>query len=323
MPPQTTGAAKASTSSPTTAPKKKLGSSSSIFSLKCGCKDAKSVSVSSTRSDGSHKATAAADPTAAANFSGRHHHPPALSTRPETSSADTITFTTATTSTSHDDDEEDDDNDSPSFSGLLRQLSDLERSVAAWDLRRESSCSWAPVGGRGRTEEEEDEEGEGGKVRRHSTHLVGYDKVREKAAAGFDGKGSSPQRDQRRPRHRRTQSEGGGGRVRGKVGESVAVVKQTEDPLGDFRRSMLQMIVEKEILSGEELQELLCRFLALNSPSHHSLIIRAFADIWRDVFSGYGSSPKAADLLVPPSVRRQGLPLDRRSRHYYQRRPSV
>ncbi|KAJ6818133.1 uncharacterized protein M6B38_407320 [Iris pallida] len=34
------------------------------------------------------------------------------------------------------------------------------------------------------------------------------------------------------------------------VEESVAVVKETEDPLGDFRRSMLQMIVEKRSWTG-------------------------------------------------------------------------
>jgi uncharacterized protein (TIGR01568 family) len=89
--------------------------------------------------------------------------------------------------------------------------------------------------------------------------------------------------------HRRTVSEGGGGS--GRVEESVAVVKESADPLGDFRRSMLQMIVEKEIVGGAELRELLHRFLSLNSPRHHHLILRAFAEIWEEVFAGHDRAP--------------------------------
>lgn len=89
--------------------------------------------------------------------------------------------------------------------------------------------------------------------------------------------------------HRRTVSEGGGGS--GRVEESVAVVKESADPLGDFRRSMLQMIVEKEIVGGAELRELLHRFLSLNSPRHHHLILRAFAEIWEEVFAGHERAP--------------------------------
>ncbi|KAF6995075.1 hypothetical protein CFC21_011644 [Triticum aestivum] len=102
-------------------------------------------------------------------------------------------------------------------------------------------------------------------------------------------------------RHRRTASEGGGRRVE----ESVAVVKESADPLADFRRSMLQMIVEKEIVGGADLRELLHRFLSLNSPHHHHLILRAFAEIWEEVFSGYERTP---DFLVSHSHGRKRLP---------------
>lgn len=91
------------------------------------------------------------------------------------------------------------------------------------------------------------------------------------------------------PRHQRIRSEGG------RVDESVAVVKDSDDPLTDFRRSMLQMIVEKEIVGGEELKELLRRFLLLNAPDHHDVILRAFTEIWNEVFSGYQNTP---DFLV-------------------------
>ncbi|MQM21367.1 hypothetical protein Taro_054407 [Colocasia esculenta] len=80
---------------------------------------------------------------------------------------------------------------------------------------------------------------------------------------------------------------------KGRVVESVAVVKESEDPYWDFRQSMLQMILEKEIYAWEDLQELLSSFLALNSPCHHDVILRAFTEIWGGVYppnatSSYG-----------------------------------
>ncbi|XP_031476764.1 transcription repressor OFP8-like [Nymphaea colorata] len=71
----------------------------------------------------------------------------------------------------------------------------------------------------------------------------------------------------------------------GRLGESVAVVKTSDDPLADFRWSMLQMIVEKEIVAVDDLRELLRCFLSLNSPQHHDLILRAFVEIWSEFFS--------------------------------------
>ncbi|KAJ6817356.1 transcription repressor OFP8-like [Iris pallida] len=67
--------------------------------------------------------------------------------------------------------------------------------------------------------------------------------------------------------------------------ESVAVEKVSSDPYVDFKESMLQMIVEKEMYEWEELRELLNLFLSLNSPYHHHLILRAFAEIWEGIFS--------------------------------------
>ncbi|KAF8698494.1 hypothetical protein HU200_035235 [Digitaria exilis] len=143
----------------------------------------------------------------------------------------------------------------PSLSALLRQLGELERSV---------KCLHAAAGSG-----DEAEAATGAK----------------KHAGGGGG---------RRRQHRRTVSEGGGGGS-GRVEESVAVVKESADPLADFRRSMLQMIVENEIVGGDELRELLHRFLSLNSPHHHHLILRAFAEIWEEVFAGYERTP---DFLV-------------------------
>lgn len=78
----------------------------------------------------------------------------------------------------------------------------------------------------------------------------------------------------------------------GKIdGESVAVEKESDDPYLDFRQSMLQMILENEIYSKEDLRELLTCFLQLNSPYHHGIIVRAFTEIWNGVFSVRSSSP--------------------------------
>ncbi|KAH7855644.1 hypothetical protein Vadar_027087 [Vaccinium darrowii] len=68
-------------------------------------------------------------------------------------------------------------------------------------------------------------------------------------------------------------------------GETVAVEKDSDDPYLDFRRSMLQMILENEIYSKEDLKELLNCFLQLNSPYYHGIIVRAFSEIWNGVFS--------------------------------------
>ncbi|CAK9180789.1 unnamed protein product [Ilex paraguariensis] len=75
-------------------------------------------------------------------------------------------------------------------------------------------------------------------------------------------------------------------------GESVAVEKETDDPYLDFRQSMLQMILEKEIYSKDDLRELLNCFLQLNSPYYHGIIVRAFTEIWNGVFSVRSGSPE-------------------------------
>ncbi|XP_040995964.1 transcription repressor OFP7-like [Juglans microcarpa x Juglans regia] len=70
----------------------------------------------------------------------------------------------------------------------------------------------------------------------------------------------------------------------GKVRESFAVVKRTEEPYEEFKRSMMEMILEKQILGAEELQELLQCFLTLNSRLYHGVIVEAFCDIWEVLF---------------------------------------
>ncbi|KAI3798329.1 hypothetical protein L1987_33600 [Smallanthus sonchifolius] len=71
--------------------------------------------------------------------------------------------------------------------------------------------------------------------------------------------------------------------VQGFGWNSLAVEKDSSDPFVDFRDSMLQMIMEKEIYGKDDLQELLNCFLQLNSPYYHAIIVRAFTEIWNNL----------------------------------------
>ncbi|XP_012854472.1 PREDICTED: transcription repressor OFP8 [Erythranthe guttata] len=62
--------------------------------------------------------------------------------------------------------------------------------------------------------------------------------------------------------------------------DTLAVVKRSSDPYSDFRTSMVEMIVEKEIFAAKDLQNLLQCFLSLNSCRHHKVIFQVFAEIW-------------------------------------------
>ncbi|KAK4262192.1 hypothetical protein QN277_027777 [Acacia crassicarpa] len=73
--------------------------------------------------------------------------------------------------------------------------------------------------------------------------------------------------------------------VEGKVRESFAVVKRSEDPYEDFRRSMMEMIMEKQIFEDTDLEQLLHCFLSLNSNEHHGIIVQVFAEIWQSLFT--------------------------------------
>ncbi|KAK7359179.1 hypothetical protein VNO77_01127 [Canavalia gladiata] len=62
--------------------------------------------------------------------------------------------------------------------------------------------------------------------------------------------------------------------------DSFAVVKCSLDPQQDFRDSMIEMIVEKQISQPEEMEELLACYLTLNSNEYHDLIIKEFKKVW-------------------------------------------
>ncbi|KAH9711499.1 hypothetical protein WN944_021084 [Citrus x changshan-huyou] len=72
--------------------------------------------------------------------------------------------------------------------------------------------------------------------------------------------------------------------LEGKVRDSFAVVKKSEDPYEDFKGSMLEMILEKEMFEDKDLEQLLQCFLSLNSRQHHGAIVKAFSEIWDALF---------------------------------------
>ncbi|KAI3732094.1 hypothetical protein L1987_63291 [Smallanthus sonchifolius] len=65
-------------------------------------------------------------------------------------------------------------------------------------------------------------------------------------------------------------------KVEGKMKESFALVKRSLDPYNDFKRSMMEMIMEKEMFEEGDLEHLLQCYLSLNPRFHHGVIVEAF-----------------------------------------------
>ncbi|KAK8511041.1 hypothetical protein V6N13_013454 [Hibiscus sabdariffa] len=64
---------------------------------------------------------------------------------------------------------------------------------------------------------------------------------------------------------------------------SLAVVKSSLDPQRDFRESMVEMIVEKNIRASKDMEDLLACYLSLNSNEYHDVIVKVFKQIWFDL----------------------------------------
>ncbi|XP_075475951.1 transcription repressor OFP7-like [Primulina tabacum] len=76
--------------------------------------------------------------------------------------------------------------------------------------------------------------------------------------------------------------------VDGKIKESFAILKRSKNPYEDFKNSMIDMIVEKQMFEHQDLEQLLQCFLSLNSRHYHGIIIQAFYEIWDAIFSAEG-----------------------------------
>lgn len=72
--------------------------------------------------------------------------------------------------------------------------------------------------------------------------------------------------------------------VNGVVKESVALVKSSYNPYNDFRESMIEMILEKDIQESSDLEELLQCYLSLNGEDYHNVIVEVFTEVWREIF---------------------------------------
>ncbi|KAL4281866.1 hypothetical protein GQ457_03G046240 [Hibiscus cannabinus] len=70
-----------------------------------------------------------------------------------------------------------------------------------------------------------------------------------------------------------------------KVKDSFAVAKSSSDPYNDFRTSMVEMIIERQLFAAKDLEQLLQCFLSLNSHHHHNIIVEVFTEIWETLFS--------------------------------------
>ncbi|KAF8733570.1 hypothetical protein HU200_014875 [Digitaria exilis] len=70
------------------------------------------------------------------------------------------------------------------------------------------------------------------------------------------------------------------------VRRGFAVVKRSRDPYADFRSSMVEMIVGRQLFGAADMERLLRSYLSLNAPRHHPVILQAFSDIWVVVHGG-------------------------------------
>ncbi|KAJ1281888.1 hypothetical protein BS78_03G008300 [Paspalum vaginatum] len=68
--------------------------------------------------------------------------------------------------------------------------------------------------------------------------------------------------------------------------KGFAVVKRSRDPYADFRASMVEMIVGRQMSGAPDMERLLRSYLSLNAPRHHPVILQAFSDIWVVVHGG-------------------------------------
>lgn len=67
----------------------------------------------------------------------------------------------------------------------------------------------------------------------------------------------------------------------------MVIVKSSSDPQKDFRESMVEMILENNLLDSKDLEDLLACYLSLNSAEYHDMILEVFEEIWIAVNENY------------------------------------
>ncbi|KAH0468846.1 hypothetical protein IEQ34_002078 [Dendrobium chrysotoxum] len=90
----------------------------------------------------------------------------------------------------------------------------------------------------------------------------------------------SPLMNSPRLARKRVQALSKGKQRKERLKESIAVVKSSSDPQKDFRESMVEMILENNLLASKDLEDLLASYLSLNSREYHDMIVEVFKEIW-------------------------------------------
>ncbi|CAL4978716.1 unnamed protein product [Urochloa decumbens] len=133
----------------------------------------------------------------------------------------------------------------------------------------------------------------------YTTTATAKKKTNKSPAAAASAKPLPKQRPPKRGRGRRVAATGGcdtcgvrdGFRpvvcaAEEQVRRGFAVVKRSRDPYADFRSSMVEMIVGRQLFGAPDMERLLRSYLSLNAPRHHPVILQAFSDIWVVVHGG-------------------------------------
>eukprot|EP00250_Pteridium_aquilinum_P009897 c19011_g1_i1 orf=316-2583(+) len=71
---------------------------------------------------------------------------------------------------------------------------------------------------------------------------------------------------------------------RSRVFDSFAMVKCSYDPKQDFKESMVEMIMEKDLHRSHDMVELLQCYLTLNADGYHDIIMKVFTEVWSEMF---------------------------------------
>ncbi|XP_076912052.1 transcription repressor OFP13-like [Bidens hawaiensis] len=77
----------------------------------------------------------------------------------------------------------------------------------------------------------------------------------------------------------------GGGDADVPYKESVAMSIESNDPQGDFKKSMEEMVENHGLKDWESLEELLGWYLRMNGQNHHEFIVGAFIDLLAEISS--------------------------------------
>lgn len=68
------------------------------------------------------------------------------------------------------------------------------------------------------------------------------------------------------------------------VFNSIAMVKSSYNPQRDFKESMMEMVLTKQLRRSEDLEQLLQCYLSLNAEQYHHIIVEGFQEVCADLF---------------------------------------